>query len=94
MLLLFSIGAFIVSTLAIGFVQPITPYCVVLDKNDTGGECKLIVPADKIVRGGALGYLKEATGFGRKKRDTTGNSRIFLISTFLKTFFRDHRYHC
>uniref|UniRef100_A0AC34PUK8 Major facilitator superfamily associated domain-containing protein n=1 Tax=Panagrolaimus sp. JU765 TaxID=591449 RepID=A0AC34PUK8_9BILA len=69
-LLLFSLGAFIVSTLAIGFVQPITPYCVVLDKNDTGGECKLLVPADKIVRGGALGYLKEATGFGRRKRDT------------------------
>lgn len=73
-MLLFSLGAMIISTLAIGFVQPVTPYCVVLDKNDTGGECKLLVPAGEAIRGGALGYLKEAAGLGRRrKRKITGN---------------------
>uniref|UniRef100_A0A7E4VKI2 MFS_1_like domain-containing protein n=1 Tax=Panagrellus redivivus TaxID=6233 RepID=A0A7E4VKI2_PANRE len=69
LLLLFSLGAFIISTLAIGFVQPTTPFCVVLYKNETS-ECKLIVGAENIVHGGALGYLKQATGLGRRKRDT------------------------
>jgi hypothetical protein len=55
----------IVFTLAVGFVQPLTPsadqscenriiffrYCVVLDKNTTGGECKFLVPASEIIRG-------------------------------------------
>ena len=72
---MFSLGALIISTLAVGFVQPVTPYCVVLDKNDTGGECKLIIPAEEVVRGGALGYLKEATGLGRRKRDTANSER-------------------
>lgn len=69
----------IVLTLAIGFVQPVTPYCIVLDKNDTGNKCKLLVPAGSAIRGGALGYLKEAAGFGRRKRrDTTGNRKQFF----------------
>ncbi|KAI1718365.1 MFS_1 like family domain-containing protein [Ditylenchus destructor] len=84
-LLLFSLGAMIVFTLAIGFVQPITPFCVVLDKNDTGGECKLLVPASEVVRGGALGYLKEAAGFGRRRRRETGSriiDKIIDLSTY------------
>lgn len=66
----------VVFTLAIGFVQPVTPYCVVLDKNDTGGECKLLVSANEIIRGGALGYLKQAAGLGRRKRDTGNREYI------------------
>uniref|UniRef100_A0A915EHD5 Major facilitator superfamily associated domain-containing protein n=1 Tax=Ditylenchus dipsaci TaxID=166011 RepID=A0A915EHD5_9BILA len=79
LLLLFSLGAMIIFTLAIGFVQPITPYCVVLDKNDTGGECKLLVPAGEMIRGGALGLLKEAAGFGRRRRRDTGNRLKCLL---------------
>uniref|UniRef100_A0A914YRZ9 Major facilitator superfamily associated domain-containing protein n=1 Tax=Panagrolaimus superbus TaxID=310955 RepID=A0A914YRZ9_9BILA len=83
-LLMFSLSALIISTLAVGFVQPVTPYCVVLDKNDTGGECKLIIPAEEVVRGGALGYLKEATGLGRRKRDTANKiiDTIIDLSTY------------
>uniref|UniRef100_A0A914E798 Major facilitator superfamily associated domain-containing protein n=1 Tax=Acrobeloides nanus TaxID=290746 RepID=A0A914E798_9BILA len=76
LLLLFSLGAFIVFTLAIGFVQPNTPWCVVLDKNTSAEKCPsqmILEPAGKIIKGGAIGYIKEATGLGRKKRDTTGN---------------------
>lgn len=69
----------IVLTLAIGFVQPVTPYCVVLDKNATGDECKLLVPAGAAIRGGALGYLKEAAGFGRRKRRNTMGNRKYLF---------------
>lgn len=69
----------VISTLAVGFVQPVTPYCVVLDKNSTGGECKLLVPADEVIRGGALGYLKEAAGFGgRRKREIIGNRKCLI----------------
>uniref|UniRef100_A0A915N9Y2 Major facilitator superfamily associated domain-containing protein n=1 Tax=Meloidogyne javanica TaxID=6303 RepID=A0A915N9Y2_MELJA len=70
----------IVFTLAVGFVQPLTPYCVVLDKNNTGGECKFLVPASKIIRGGALGYIKKVADIGRRrKRDILS---IIDLSTF------------
>uniref|UniRef100_A0A914C6R7 Major facilitator superfamily associated domain-containing protein n=1 Tax=Acrobeloides nanus TaxID=290746 RepID=A0A914C6R7_9BILA len=88
LLLLFSLGAFIVFTLAIGFVQPNTPWCVVLDKNTSVEKCPrgmILEPAGKIIKGGAIGYIKEATGLGRKKRDTTGNQildTIIDLSTF------------
>lgn len=128
-LLLFSLAAMVVFMLAIGFVQPVTPYCVVLaaDRNKTlarnkaisaakatvgkggGGVPKInpqctgvrldsalhrflwiffsrtklpgdmwLVPAGEIIRGGALGYLKQAAGFGRRKRET-GNGRVGLL---------------
>jgi len=68
LLLVFSLASMILFTLAVGFVQPLTPlasiierwltnnhtvfrYCVVLDKNNTGGECKFLVPASEIIRG-------------------------------------------
>ena len=35
----------------------------------------ILEPAGKIIKGGAIGYIKEATGLGRKKRDTTGNRK-------------------
>uniref|UniRef100_A0A914MD32 Major facilitator superfamily associated domain-containing protein n=2 Tax=Meloidogyne incognita TaxID=6306 RepID=A0A914MD32_MELIC len=80
LLLLFSVGSMIVFTLAVGFVQPLTPYCVVLDKNNTGGECKFLVPASKIIRGGALGYIKKVADIGRRrKRDILS---IIDLSTF------------
>ncbi|VDM19191.1 unnamed protein product [Wuchereria bancrofti] len=67
LLLEFSLASFIVSTLAIGFVQPLTPYCVVKPVNVTT-KCFYLEPAGQTIRGGALGYLKKATGIGRKKR--------------------------
>uniref|UniRef100_A0A0R3R6U4 MFS_1_like domain-containing protein n=1 Tax=Brugia timori TaxID=42155 RepID=A0A0R3R6U4_9BILA len=63
----FSLASFIISTLAIGFVQPLTPYCVVKPVNVTT-KCFYLEPAGQTIRGGALGYLKKATGIGRKKR--------------------------
>uniref|UniRef100_A0A0R3S499 MFS_1_like domain-containing protein n=1 Tax=Elaeophora elaphi TaxID=1147741 RepID=A0A0R3S499_9BILA len=69
LLLEFSLASFIISTLAIGFVQPLTPYCVVKPVNVTT-KCFYLEPAGQTIRGGALGYLKKATGIGRKKRDT------------------------
>uniref|UniRef100_A0A914NSY7 Major facilitator superfamily associated domain-containing protein n=1 Tax=Meloidogyne incognita TaxID=6306 RepID=A0A914NSY7_MELIC len=71
LLLLFSVGSMIVFTLAVGFVQPLTPYCVVLDKNNTGGECKFLVPASKIIRVADIGR--------RRKRDILS---IIDLSTF------------
>ncbi|EJD75580.1 major facilitator superfamily transporter domain-containing protein 6 [Loa loa] len=70
LLLEFSLASFIVSTLAIGFVQPLTPYCVVKPINVTT-KCFYLEPAGQIIQGGALGYLKKATEIGRKKRDTS-----------------------
>lgn len=67
---MFSLASFIVSILAIGFVQPLTPYCVVKPINSTNG-CFYLEQASQIVRGGALGYLKEAAGIGRKKRQAS-----------------------
>ncbi|KAI3415711.1 hypothetical protein GPALN_005300 [Globodera pallida] len=79
MLLLFSLCSMIVFTLAVGFVQPLTPYCVVLDQNSTGGECKFLVPASEIISGGALGYIKKVAGIGRRRRDILS---IIDLSTF------------
>ncbi|VDK80702.1 unnamed protein product [Litomosoides sigmodontis] len=70
LLLEFSLASFIVSTLAIGFVQPLTPYCVVKPVNLTT-KCLFLEPAGQTIRGGALGYLKKAAGIGRKKRDAS-----------------------
>ncbi|KAI6204986.1 hypothetical protein M3Y94_00740700 [Aphelenchoides besseyi] len=78
LLLLFSLASLIVFTLAIGFVQPATPFCVILDRNSTN-ECKLLVPASEIVRGGALGYLKEAAGLGKRRRREASNPIIASI---------------
>jgi hypothetical protein len=50
-LLLSSLASLCVFTLAIGFVQPATPFCVVLERNNTGAECKMLVTADEIVKG-------------------------------------------
>ncbi|CAD5234065.1 unnamed protein product [Bursaphelenchus xylophilus] len=79
LLLLFSLGTFIVFTLAVGFVQPATPFCVVLDKNSSGGECKLLRPASEIIRGGAIGFIKQAAGFGRRRRRDVPNQIIDKI---------------
>ncbi|KAI6240573.1 MFS domain-containing protein [Aphelenchoides fujianensis] len=79
LLLLFSLASLCVFTLAIGFVQPPTPFCVVLDRNNSGGECKLLVPAGEIIRGGALGFLKEAAGVGKRRRRETSNAIIATI---------------
>ncbi|KAL3093394.1 hypothetical protein niasHS_005908 [Heterodera schachtii] len=79
LLLLCSLCSMVVFTLAVGFVQPLTPYCVVLDQNSTGGECKFLVPASEIVRGGALGYIKKVAGIGRRRRDILS---IIDLSTF------------
>ncbi|KHN77568.1 Major facilitator superfamily domain-containing protein 6 [Toxocara canis] len=67
LLLMFSLASFIIFTLAIGFVQPLTPYCVTKPVNATS-ECFYLEQAGQVVHGGALGYLKEAAGIGRKKR--------------------------
>ncbi|VDN06127.1 unnamed protein product [Thelazia callipaeda] len=83
LLLEFSLASFIVSTLAIGFVQPLTPYCVVKPVNAT--TCFYLESAGQIVRGGALGYLREATGIGRKKRETSPIlERIIDLSSYNK----------
>ncbi|KAK0417086.1 hypothetical protein QR680_012826 [Steinernema hermaphroditum] len=84
LLLMFSLASLIVSTLAIGFVQPVTPFCVVLDRNSTGGQCMLLAPAGEVIRGGAIGYLREATGIGRKKREASNQiiDRIIDLSSY------------
>nr|CDJ82706.1 Major facilitator superfamily MFS-1 domain containing protein [Haemonchus contortus] len=83
LLLLFSLGSLIVFTLAIGFVQPITPYCVVLVP-EANTSCQMVlVPAGKVIRGGALGMLKEAV-VGRTKRQAENQiiEKIIDLSTF------------
>ena len=83
---MFSLASLIVFTLAVGFVQPNTPYCVVLVPGvyrdflvyffydsrllslEANSSCQMVlVPAGRVVRGGALGMLKEAV-VGRTRR--------------------------
>lgn len=87
LLLLFALGALVAFTLAIGFVQPATPFCVVLDKNSTGGECKLLRPASEIIRGGAIGFIKQAAGFGRRRRRDVPNRECGVHVLLLFYFF-------
>lgn len=73
-------------TLAVGFVQPITPYCVVLVPEGNATCQMMLVPAGKIIRGGALGMLKEAV-VGRTRRTTAENQiieKIIDLSSFDK----------
>ncbi|KAK6742760.1 hypothetical protein RB195_010183 [Necator americanus] len=83
LLLLFSLGSLIVFTLAVGFVQPITPYCVVLVPKENTSCQMVLVPAGKVVRGGALGMLKEAV-VGRTKRRAENQiiEKIIDLSSF------------
>ncbi|VDP05616.1 unnamed protein product [Heligmosomoides polygyrus] len=86
LLLLFSLGSLIVFTLAVGFVQPITPYCVVLVPEGNATCQMMLVPAGKIIRGGALGMLKEAV-VGRTRRTTACSEiieKIIDLSSFDK----------
>lgn len=88
LLLLFSLGSWIVFILAVGFVQPLTPYCVVLVPDSLGGNtsCQMmLVPAGNIIRGGALGMLKEAVVGRTRTRRHAGNQiieNIIDLSTF------------
>uniref|UniRef100_A0A158PCI4 MFS domain-containing protein n=1 Tax=Angiostrongylus cantonensis TaxID=6313 RepID=A0A158PCI4_ANGCA len=85
LLLLFSLGSWIVFTLAVGFVQPITPYCVVLVPGGNKSCQMMLVPAGVVVRGGALGMLKEAVvGRTRARRGTENQiiEKIIDLSTF------------
>lgn len=67
-LLLFSLGCWIVFTLAIGFVEPGTPFCLKVYRNETGSY-KILDVAQKTVQGGFTGQvIKAATGGGRRKR--------------------------
>ncbi|KAK5984778.1 Major facilitator superfamily and Major facilitator superfamily domain [Trichostrongylus colubriformis] len=83
LLLLFSLGSLIVFTLAIGFVQPITPYCVVLVPGGNTSCQMMLVPAGKVIRGGALGMLKEAV-VGRTRREAESQiiEKIIDLSSF------------
>ncbi|KAK6036015.1 hypothetical protein COOONC_26480 [Cooperia oncophora] len=83
LLLLFSLGSLIVFTLAIGFVQPITPYCVVLVPGLNTSCQMMLVPASKVIRGGALGMLKEAV-VGRTRRGAENQiiEKIIDLSSF------------
>ncbi|CAJ0941122.1 unnamed protein product, partial [Mesorhabditis belari] len=78
LLLLFSLGSLIIFTLAIGLVQPITPFCVVLMETEdgrpappTGNETcvSMLSPPGEVIRGGAIGMLKEVAGLGKKRRE-------------------------
>ncbi|EYB91381.1 hypothetical protein Y032_0206g1961 [Ancylostoma ceylanicum] len=83
LLLLFSLGSLIVFTLAVGFVQPITPYCVVLVPEGNTSCQMMLVPAGKVVRGGALGMLKEAVvGRTRRRAENQIIEKIIDLSTF------------
>ncbi|CAI5444939.1 unnamed protein product [Caenorhabditis angaria] len=70
LLLLFSLGSLIVFTLAIGLVQPVTPYCIVYVPEGKPSCRTMLAPAGKIIRGGALGMLKAAVVGGNE----AGNS--------------------
>ncbi|CEF68037.1 Major facilitator superfamily and Major facilitator superfamily domain, general substrate transporter and Major facilitator superfamily associated domain-containing protein [Strongyloides ratti] len=78
-LLLFSLGSLVISTLAIGFVQPQTPYCVILDKNITKDNCMYLAAAGPAIKGGPLGLIKESVGLGRRKRRDASNQIIDTI---------------
>ncbi|CAI4228913.1 unnamed protein product [Auanema sp. JU1783] len=83
LLLMFSTGSLIVFTLAVGFVQPVTPYCVVLVP-ERNASCQFVLaPAGKVIRGGALGMLKEAV-VGRNKRQAESQliDKFVDLSTF------------
>ncbi|VDL75744.1 unnamed protein product [Nippostrongylus brasiliensis] len=83
LLLLFSLGSLIVFTLAVGFVQPITPYCVVLVPEENSTCQMMLVPAGRVVRGGALGMLKEAVvGRTRRRAENQIIEKIIDLSTF------------
>lgn len=79
---MFSLASFIIFTLAIGFVQPLTPYCVTKPLNSTS-ECFYLEQAGQTIHGGALGYLKEATGIGRKKRQAPRRFHLLLSPLLL-----------
>jgi hypothetical protein len=63
---------------------------VVLDKNDTG-ECKKLVPAGEIIRGGVLGYLKESAGIGRKKRSAASAAKDYILDRIIDISTFDNR---
>ncbi|CAB3401422.1 unnamed protein product [Caenorhabditis bovis] len=60
LLLLFSLGSLIVFTLAVGLVQPVTPYCIVYMPEGNKTCQTMLAPAGNVIRGGALGMLKAA----------------------------------
>uniref|UniRef100_A0AC35TU93 MFS_1_like domain-containing protein n=1 Tax=Rhabditophanes sp. KR3021 TaxID=114890 RepID=A0AC35TU93_9BILA len=85
LLLMFSLGSLVISTLAIGFVQPNTPYCIILDQNATGGEhCMYLAQAGPAVKGGPIGLIKESVGLGRRRRDASNQiiDKIIDISSY------------
>lgn len=75
LLLLFSLGSLIVFTLGVGLVQPVTNYCVVYVPEGNKSCQMMLAPAGKVIRGGALGILKEAVVGGSKKEPKKGRNR-------------------
>ncbi|CAJ0579076.1 unnamed protein product, partial [Mesorhabditis spiculigera] len=84
LLLIFSLGSLIVFTLAIGFVQPSTQYCVSIMESEAGEAVKpqendtcisLLTNAGEVIPGGAVGFLKKKIGLGRRKRATKEKTR-------------------
>ncbi|CAO4371425.1 Protein CBG09151 [Caenorhabditis briggsae] len=67
LLLLFSLGSLVLFTLGIGLVQPVTPYCIVYVPEGNKTCQTMLAPAGKIIRGGALGMLKETLVGGSTK---------------------------
>ncbi|CAI2348949.1 unnamed protein product [Caenorhabditis sp. 36 PRJEB53466] len=91
LLLLFSLGSLVVFTLAVGLVQPVTPYCIVYNESSEGNKtCQtMLAPAGKVIRGGALGMLKEtlvggSTRPARHRRQTQSPivEKIIDLSSF------------
>jgi hypothetical protein len=69
LLLMFSLACWILFTLGIGFVEPGTPFCI-REYRNASGSYRQLTKAGPIVKGGALGYLKQATGLRRRRKGT------------------------
>lgn len=89
LLLLFSLGSLVLFTLGIGLVQPVTPYCIVYVPEGNKTCQTMLAPAGKIIRGGALGMLKEtlvggSTRPARQRRQTQSPlvEKIIDLSSF------------
>ncbi|CAD6197399.1 unnamed protein product [Caenorhabditis auriculariae] len=86
LLLLFSLGSLIVFTLAVGLVQPVTPYCVVYLPEGNRSCRMMLAPAGNVIRGGALGMLKEAVVGGSKRQRRQTQSPIIEKIIDLSSF--------